>query len=376
MKKLSVFYHININNNSAGGIINFLRGLIIELDKKMDLTYYTMNYQSDSYENSHGVKEVFLKTMKKNPNIKGRIPNNLIYLLNVTKFLLLKRFTSEDILLFNRIDHTLPAILFQRRPRKILIIHGSSKFDKAHFGKSYIRIWFNKLSEKLAIKYFDEIILVSQDGYEYYVKEYPSHKDKFQFIPTYVNREVFKKEVLTVSPTDEDEKLTYIYFGRFVRQKGCVFMKEYFDFLDSKEVDYRALMIGEGELGYMFENSQRVKVIKTLTQKDLVKYLNKKNILIMFSRWEGMPLTLLEALSTGTPAITSNAGEMKYIMKNAYNGFHFEDIENSYEEILKSSLEIYSNYDFYSNNSQESIKNYSIENVVDRYYELLSKGCD
>lgn len=40
--------------------------------------------------------------------------------------------------------------------------------------------------------------------------------------------------------------------------------------------------------------------------------------------FEGMPLTILEAFSTGTPVIASNLGAMSTMVEDQYNGLHFE----------------------------------------------------
>ncbi len=371
MRKLHMFYHINLENNSAGGIISFIRGLVLELDKRMPLTYYTMRYP-DCEDRHYRVEEVFLKRMHKNPNIKGRIPNNLVYLICVFWFMLRHRFGVNDILFFNRMDHTLPVVLFQRRARKVMIIHGSSRFDKEHFGKARLRRWFNKVSESMALRDFDDIILVSQDGYEFYVDQYPQYKKKIRFIPTYFNQSLFKQKE-SIEELEENV-LRYLYFGRFVKQKGCVFFKEYFEKLNAEGVAFQATMIGEGELGELFEGIDNVTVIETVTQEALLAFLKEKVILLMFSRWEGMPLSLLEALSTGTPAITSDAGEMKYIIENGVNGYHFKDIPSSYDDILRVSRDINAAYWSYSQQSAVSVQRYSLENVAASYTDLLLKG--
>ena len=323
MKKIHVFYHINLGNNSAGGIISFLRGLLKEISETTELHYYCMDYGQESLLDLSSINEIYLKKMNNHPNQKKRIPNNLYYLFYLSLFMLKKRFNKEDYLIFNRIDHVLPAVYLQKAAKKILIVHGSSQFDKAYFGKSIIKRWFMQFSEKKAFSAFSRIVLVSKDAYTYYIQKYPQYKDKIVFIPTFVDTDIFKVNLNQIKEY-KDSQLNYIYIGRFVKEKGMNELKEYFDFLDRKNISYRATLIGEGELENLFSSNPKIEIIHTVPQTKLVEYLQSSAILLMFSHFEGMPLTLIEALASGTPAICSKAGEMKYIVTNNYNGYTFK----------------------------------------------------
>jgi glycosyltransferase involved in cell wall biosynthesis len=62
-----------------------------------------------------------------------------------------------------------------------------------------------------------------------------------------------------------------------------------------------------------------------LTKTEVTATLQKAQALIVSSVcYEGMPMTILEAFSTGTTVIASNLGAMKSLIVDGYNGFHFE----------------------------------------------------
>ncbi|HEY8387581.1 MAG TPA: glycosyltransferase [Parasegetibacter sp.] len=59
--------------------------------------------------------------------------------------------------------------------------------------------------------------------------------------------------------------------------------------------------------------------------KDQVLNLMKKSQALIFSSicYEGLPLTIVEAFSTGTPVIASHLGAMGEMITHLYNGYHF-----------------------------------------------------
>lgn len=371
MKKLNVFFHINLDDNSAGGIINFLRDLLKSIEEEWEINYYTLKYSEVFTMKGSNINQIFLKDMKLNPNKKMIIPHNLIYLWKLFLLMIKKKFTEKEILLFNRTDNTLPAILFQKKAKKVLIIHGSTNIGEAYNRTSLLKRNYNNFAEKMAIKKFDKIIFVAHDDLYYYQEKYFKYKEKFIWIPTFVDPFIFNNDIEKKDYKKEDTEIHYIYFGRFVKQKGMERLAEYLKYLDKNLVKYKMTLIGEGELRYLFEEMDNVEIIDTISQKEIVNYLRSKVILIMLSRWEGMPLTLIEALTTGTPAICSMVGEMKYIIKNGYNGYSFDLIDDSYNEIYKSSIKIWNNYYEFSLNSIDSTSDFLINTVVEKYNKLF-----
>jgi glycosyltransferase involved in cell wall biosynthesis len=68
---------------------------------------------------------------------------------------------------------------------------------------------------------------------------------------------------------------------------------------------------------------------------DVVNYLKQADICILMSHSEGLPLSILEAMSIGLPIIASNVGGISKQVQQGYNGFLVErkDIEDLTEKI-------------------------------------------
>ena len=87
------------------------------------------------------------------------------------------------------------------------------------------------------------------------------------------------------------------------------------------------LIIGEGDLKKKtmdYVNSLGLKnnvlFLDGMTQNEIVKYFQAENCFLLVSNFEGMPMSVLEALGCGLPVITTNVGEVNRIVKNGFSG--------------------------------------------------------
>jgi glycosyltransferase involved in cell wall biosynthesis len=103
--------------------------------------------------------------------------------------------------------------------------------------------------------------------------------------------------------------------GRLSRQKGFDILLEAFaravDSMDSA----RLLIIGEGEdraaLTNTISRSGRGGQITLMgARSDIDHLLGAADLFVLPSRWEGLPLALLEALAAGLPIIATNVGDV------------------------------------------------------------------
>ncbi len=56
-------------------------------------------------------------------------------------------------------------------------------------------------------------------------------------------------------------------------------------------------------------------------QTDVSAYLQKSRIFLLTSDSEGLALSLMEAMMCGLPAVTSDVGDLKDLVKNGVNGW-------------------------------------------------------
>jgi len=161
----------------------------------------------------------------------------------------------------------------------------------------------------------------------------------------------------------------FLYVGRLSEEKGIDTLLEAF-----KNTQFVIKIIGDGNLKhFILKHSQKYKNIIFLGYKnknEVIQYMKKAKALIFPSKcYEGFPTVLVEALSVGTPVITSNIGSQAEIIKDGYNGLHFKvnnelDLRSKLVKFLSSK-----NKKFYENARKEYLDKYTPEKNI----QILTK---
>lgn len=139
----------------------------------------------------------------------------------------------------------------------------------------------------------------------------------------------------------EEREKCFLFIGRLCEEKGIITLINAL-----KNSNHKLKIVGDGPLkNYVQENgktSTNIEYIGHLSREDVKKILGEIDALIFPSIWfEGMPMTIIEALSTATPIIASNIGAMKSMITNRFNGLLFTPGD---ENSLLESLNVFSQF--------------------------------
>ena len=115
----------------------------------------------------------------------------------------------------------------------------------------------------------------------------------------------------------------YLFIGRLSKEKGIDILLE-----AAKKSNFNLEIIGNGDLKELVEKATQTHpniIYHGFQQKDFItNKLKTCKALIFPSIWyEGMPLTILEAFSAGTPVIASDIDNIRELITDNYNGVHF-----------------------------------------------------
>lgn len=112
-----------------------------------------------------------------------------------------------------------------------------------------------------------------------------------------------------------------VAIGRLSHQKGFDVLVDAFLKASDHIQSARLLIVGEGEnhaaLANLIESHRNGNRILLLGPRwDVERILGAADLFVLSSRWEGLPLVILEAMSAGLPIIATNVGDVAWATGN------------------------------------------------------------
>lgn len=136
--------------------------------------------------------------------------------------------------------------------------------------------------------------------------------------------------------------------------------------------DNRFHFVWIGNKAAIGNNTSNVTMMGELINASI--YLKYADLFLLPSNYEGLPISILEALCCKIPVIASNVGGVPEIL-NSKNGFAVQnnvlDFENAIKEIIKSK-EVYKSYQDEARITYE--QKFTIHTMYEQYMNLY-KGC-
>ena len=212
--------------------------------------------------------------------------------------------------------------------RKIVVtVHGLD-WQRAKWGN--LASYVIKFGEKMAAKYADEVIVLSENVRQYFADTY--HRT-VTYIPNGITRPA-QRDVQMIREKYGLEKDGYfLSLGRIVPEKGVHYLIEAFAGLDTD----KKLVIAGGNsqaVGYMEQIHRMAAQDKRVIMTDFVQgqileelYSNAYGF-VLPSDVEGMALTLLEAMSYGDCCLVSDICENTEVVEDKALVFHKGDVKD------------------------------------------------
>jgi len=218
--------------------------------------------------------------------------------------------------------------------KKIVVtIHGldwQREKWKGGFGSRYI-----KFGEKCAVKFADEMIVLSQGVKKYFMETYGR---KTVYIPNGVDRPVNKEPDEIRSRWDLEKDSYILFLGRLVPEKGLRYLLEvYKSLVKCGGVEKKLVIAGGGSDTDVFvkelqdsckDIADRVIFTGFIQGKVLDELYSNAYIYVLPSDLEGMPLSLLEAMSYGNCCVVSDIDECKSVVDGKAVVFRKSDVED------------------------------------------------
>ena len=258
--------------------------------------------------------------------------------------------------------------------RVVVTVHGidwQREKWKSGFGSKFIR-----QGEKNAVKYADEIIVLSKGVQDYFKKVYGRETN---FIPNGVNRPKLRAAE-QISEKFGLSKDSYILFlGRLVPEKGIRYLIEAFKHV---KTDKKLVIAGgssdtdsfERELKDLAKNDERI-IFTGFVQGSLLDELySNAYIYTLPSDLEGMPLSLLEAMSYGNCCLVSDIPECTEVVEDKALIFKKSDVSDLWEKLQDACNHPENVMELKKEAADFICKKYDWDDVVEKTRELYRRN--
>ena len=258
------------------------------------------------------------------------------------------------------------------RKRSIVTIHGLD-WQRSKWGGFATK--FLLFGEKAAAKHADEIIVLSKNVQQYFRDTYSRET---VFIPNGISKPDIEKPDIIKEKYSLDKDDYILFLGRLVPEKCPHLLIEAFKEL---ETDKKLVIAGgashtsdyENELHELAKGCENIIFTGFVEGKELDELFSNAYIYCLPSDLEGMPISLLEAMSYGNCCLTSDIPECTEVLGEygaSFKKSDKEDLKKTLEELIENSGAV----EQYKNSAQEYIlTKYNWEDVCDKTLALYQK---
>lgn len=179
--------------------------------------------------------------------------------------------------------------------------------------------WFHKPLKKIFVPSYETIRQLKRRGFRNTVL-CPAGVDCTLFHPAYDHDSARKKHALS-------RRFTLSFVGRLAPEKDLHTLMNIASSIPAElndQIDW--LIVGDGPMKEELEAKapENMKFTGYLTGKDLAEVYSISDVFVFPSPTETFGMVVLEALASGTPAVTANSGGVKNIIKTGKTGFTCE----------------------------------------------------
>ena len=308
-KKVKVLYFVD--RMRRGGIQTLLYEYTKFLDKsKIDICFLVLD-DGIHYDLEDEISKLGAKIYKLN----GIWPNSPFYLIKYNKALnaFFKEHNDFDVVHLHSSSKNFWVLKYAKKYGINTRI--SHSHNIAFQSKNPLKIFVGNIFKPLLIKYSTDYFACSKEAGIWLFGDKIVNSDKFKVIKNGVDIDKYKynseiRNNIRKEYNIKDEEVLLGNVGRFTNQKNHLFLVEIFNDLLKQNDKYKLMLVGIGELendikAKLEEYNILDKVIFTGFKTNVNDYLNAIDLFVLPSKYEGLPLVLIEAQANGLKCITS-----------------------------------------------------------------------
>ena len=162
--------------------------------------------------------------------------------------------------------------------------------------------------------------------------------------------------------------------GRLELVKNPMLLLKTFKFVHSKDCSTKLIVIGDGTFKEIMEKDIQESGLKkeiiflgSISQQEVANIMRISDVFLFTSAFEGAPISILESLASGLPAVSTDVGEVKrFIKKGSGIVVKLSHVENLGDAVLK----VLSQPDKFNKlNCLLAVKPYFAKSVLSKIYQ-------
>jgi len=268
------------------------------------------------------------------------------------------------------------AAWLARVPRIYFTVHGWGFYNEQEYG------WAQKilvLAERLSARFSTKIICVSENDLKQGLLRKIARAGKFALIHNGVaieNRE--RTGTLRREINAADEEVIFGMIARLRYPKDPILYLKAAKIVLEKNGGCHFVLIGDGSLydqcvEFVSKNGLESRVHLLGFRKDARYLYSDFDVFVLSSLFEGLPLTVIEAMFAGLPVVASNIGGLPELVSDGRNGFL--TIPGNPEDLAQKMLLLAEDAILRREMGQESRKIAESQFMLDRMIEEYRNLC-
>ncbi|MCR5348371.1 MAG: glycosyltransferase [Bacilli bacterium] len=209
--------------------------------------------------------------------------------------------------------------------------------------KKRINTIHNTFSDKKALTRFAfkgcQNVACGSAVYDCMTQEYGIPKDSICTITNSIDPRHVKEPLDYFEKNEKEGLLTFVFVGRLAEQKGVDVLLNAISLLGDKASTYRFYLYGSGPWEEQLKEQAKPldNVFFMGPTNNPLNALENADCALLPSRWEGLPLGIIESMAVARPIIASDIGSNAEIVVDGENGLLFktEDPVSLSEALLR-----------------------------------------
>lgn len=253
------------------------------------------------------------------------------------------------------------------KAKRVHTVHNIAQKEQTKVGKNINRVLF---------RYFNVVPVALSKEIQRTIQEVYGLPDNR--IPVVFNGIDLSRCIVKESYARKDT-FTVLHIGRFMDVKNHELLLRSFARFKGQHSDARLQLLGDGELKEnMMQLAGQLNITDAVEfaglQSNVYPWLHNADVFILPSKFEGMPMTLIEAMGTGLPIIASNVGGIPDMLSSQKEALLIEPKEEKIIEALEMVYSDAKKREYWGRNALQRSSLFSSQAMARKYLQLYSSG--